>query len=450
LRLPEPPPDFDALFRRAATGRRLPEILRLAEALRADAPYLHWDEVRRRTPPQEGFTLEEWWAAIKMKRKATYRDLPVRDRQGDPFRYFLTDEVQELLHQTDAGAGGTIGLPDAIAADAPARDRYVVSSLIEEAITSSQLEGAVATREVAKEMLTSGRPPRDRSEQMILNNFRTMRRVREVRDEPLTSDLVFEMHRLVTEDTLDHGDAAGRFRTGKEDIRVEDGDGQILHVPPLASELPSRMEAMCAFANHANPKPFVHPVVRAIVLHFWLAYDHPFCDGNGRTARALFYWAMLRSGYWLFEFVSISSILVKAPVTYARSFLLTETDENDLNYFIIHQIQVIHRAIQELHAYIARKREALRTAETNLRYLRQLNHRQQALIMHGLRHPGHEYTVASHRRSHEVAYATARADLLDLERLGLLTRGIRGRAMIFEPVAGLEQNLRDLSGRIPA
>ena len=87
-----------------------------------------------------------------------------------------------------------------------------------------------------------------------------------------------------------------------------------------------------------------HHHIRAIILHFWLAYGHPFVDGNGRTARALFYWAMLHEGYWLFEFISISNILRKAPAQYGLSFLYSETDDNDLTYFIVAQTKVIRRA----------------------------------------------------------------------------------------------------------
>ena len=101
-----------------------------------------------------------------------------------------------------------------------------------------------------------------------------------------------------------------------------------------ASNCTERMGLMCDFANSKTPEGFVHPVLRSIILHFWLAYDHPFVDGNGRVARALFYWSMLRHGYWLFEFVSISQIILKAPVKYGRAFLYTETDDNDLTYFI--------------------------------------------------------------------------------------------------------------------
>jgi Fic family protein len=144
---------------------------------------------------------------------------------------------------------------------------------------------------------------------MILNNFLTMQRIRELRKQPLTPQLVLDLHRLVTEGTLDDPADAGRLRPAGKEVVVDDLYGTVLHVPPPAEELPQRLEALCLFANGKTPQVFIHPVLRAITLHFWLAYDHPFCDGNGRTARALFYWAMLHQGYWLFEFISISSVI---------------------------------------------------------------------------------------------------------------------------------------------
>jgi Fic family protein len=72
-----------------------------------------------------------------------------------------------------------------------------------------------------------------------------------------------------------------------------------------------------------------------------LGYDHPFLDGNGRTARALFYWAAANNGYWLMEFISISQIIKQSPAQYGKSFLYSEYDENDVTYFIVHQLSVI-------------------------------------------------------------------------------------------------------------
>lgn len=447
MRLPQMPPDLDGLLKQAFKTKRFEHVLRLADLIQPEDSYLHWDKLRRRSP-RRGFSHEEWWLALKLRRKAACKQVPLLDKAGQPFSYYITDIVQELLHEIDSGAGGFIGIPDPIT-NPQTRDRYVISSLIEEAITSSQLEGAVATREVAKEMIKSGRKPRDNSEQMILNNFITMRHITEMKEEPLTPELIFEIHRLVTENTLDKPGASGRIRNSDELVKVIDKvDGTIFHDPPAPDELDARMLQMCDFANGRTPKTFMHPAVRAIILHFWLAYDHPFYDGNGRTARALFYWSMLHSGYWLFQYISISSILVKAPTKYARSFLYTETDENDLNYFIIYQTEVINRAIKELHAYIDRKRSEIRGVEANMRFIKELNHRQQALIMHALRHPLHEYTVESHRTSHGAAYGTARSDLLDLLNKGLLRQRIRGRTMFFSAVADLDDKLKELSEKI--
>jgi Fic family protein len=192
--------------------------------------------------------------------------------------------------------------------------------------------------------------------------------------------------------------------------------------------------------------PFVHPVVRAILLHFWLAYDHPFVDGNGRTARALFYWSMLRQGYWLFEFISISQILLQAPAQYATSFLHTETDENDATYFLNHQCDVIRRATANLHAYIERKSHEWRSTESLLQSAA-LNHRQKALIGHALRHPGERYTVEGHARSHGVVLQTARQDLAELERMAWVTMARVGNAFTYSAVADLPARVQ---GQSPA
>jgi len=291
-------------------------------------------------------------------------------------------------------------------------------------------------------MLRTGRAPKDRGEQMIANNFRAMEFVRENAGEPLTPGLVLEIQRIVTEGTLDDPADAGRLQQpGDVRVRVWGDNDQVLHTPPPAEELPERLGMMCVFANGGGGRAFVHPVVRSVLLHFWLAYDHPFADGNGRTARLLFYWSMLRQGYWLTEFLSISRILRKAPSKYARSFLLTETDDNDLTYFLLYHLRVILRAIDDLAAYVERKTKEVRAAERIVKSAGRLNHRQLDLVSHALRSPDAYYTVESHRRSHNVVYQTARTDLLDLVELGLLVLGKAGKAFRFTPAPDIEERL---------
>jgi Fic family protein len=425
MKMPRKPPPLSDLL----DGLDIYKVMEPFASAGTDRRYLHWDKLRHRKPPGD-LNHEEWWAALKIRRMGSLTPIGLRDLGGRPFRFSAPDSVTEALHQIDLGAGGMVSIPEPIT-NPQTRDRYLVSSLMEEAITSSQLEGAVTTRDVAKEMIRAGRDPRDTSEQMILNNFVTMRKIGTLKDRELTPEIVFQIHRLITEKTLDHDDAAGRFRSADEECVVGDDYGEVYHTPPPSDELPKRLDAMCAFANGETPGYFVHPAVRAIILHFWLAYDHPFIDGNGRTARALFYWAMLRSGYWMFEFISISSILRKAPAKYGRSFLYTETDDNDLTYFLIYHTEVIRRAIEELHAYIERKTGEVREVESHLKALEQFNHRQVALLRHALKHPGQRYTIRSHQSSHSVAYQTARTDLVDLAKRDALDLTKRGKLMVF-------------------
>jgi Fic family protein len=168
----------------------------------------------------------------------------------------------------------------------------VINSLIEEAITSSQLEGASTAHDVAKDMLRAGRQPRTRDERMILNNYRAMQQVGEIRHEHLTPALIRDLHRTVTAGTLEDPSSEGRVQLpGENRVVVQDPyDGTIVHVPPPAEQLPDRLQRLCDFANAAvgAETAYVPPVVRAIAVHFMLAYDHPFVDGNGRTARILF------------------------------------------------------------------------------------------------------------------------------------------------------------------
>jgi Fic family protein len=284
-------------------------------------------------------------------------------------------------------------------------------------------------------MLLAGREPRDRGERMILNNFHAMQYVGRVKRERLTPSRVLELQAILTEGTLDDAEEVGRFRRADERIVVEDEFGTELHVPPPAEQLEARLALLCDFANGGGTHEFMHPVVRAILVHFWLAYDHPFVDGNGRTARALFYWVMAREGYWLCEYVSISRILKKARAQYARAFLYTETDDNDATYFILYQLGVLTRAIRDLHTFLDRKAAEIREVEDLVRGSRalraELNSRQLDLLTHALKQVRAEYTVESHRRAHGVAYATARADLLALARRGLLEQRKRGRAFVF-------------------
>jgi Fic family protein len=448
MRKPMPPPPLmDLLIEKA---NKEPEFFAnaLAAVQAAGAQrYVPWDKLRWRDAPG-GLTHEEWWLISKLARSGMKRELPLTDVHGQPFSYALPDEVLRGIESVDKHTSGRIGVAEPVLKDAPDRARYVVNSLIEEAITSSQLEGASTEHGVAKDMLRTGRQPRTADERMILSNYRAMQRVGEVRHEPLTPALICDLHRIVTAGTLEDPSSEGRVQLPGEDrVRVEDYDQSVLHVPSPASQLPERLQRLCDFANGATDKAYVPPVVRAMALHFMLAYDHPFVDGNGRTARILFYWSMLNQDYWLAEFLPISRLLKKAPGQYARSFIYTEQDEGDLTYFLIYHLQIIERAIRDLQEYLTEKvAETKRLREALASMSRDFNYRQVALLQHAIKNPQARYTVTSHAGSHDVVAQTARTDLQELERQGLLTRVAMNRGYAWIPAASLIDQLEPALG----
>lgn len=452
MRLPKKGPSLQRLMKemgpeevQALRREADPDIRRLVE--QANNEGWNWEECGYRLGTT-GLSHRGLWALVKLSRAHDRQVIPVKDARGRPFSFRLPPAAHRILHRIDTQLGGTVDSAFPQLDSEPDRQRYLIRSLLEEAIASSQIEGAAVTREVAKEMLLTGRPPRNRDERMILNNYRTIQMLNGRRNEPLTPALLLEIQRHLTEDSIDKTDAVGRFRRPDEKVVVwDDEDQQAVHVPPPAEELPNRLEALCAFANEKDDSepgaPFVHPAVRAILLHFWLAYDHPFVDGNGRTARGLFYWSMLRQGYWLVEYLTISSIIRQQPKQYGRAFLNTEVDENDLTYFVLYHLRVIERSMDAFREYLDRKiQERRRLARAVLPAL--FNPRQQALLVKAQSAPETRFTYESHARAHGVTLATARSDLLSLEAKGLLRGNRAGRRFEFLAVPDLEERLRRL------
>lgn len=432
MRIPATPPevDFAGLIQRL--GPDFVQLLELAQ--RADR-YLPWDEFRRRDAPQ-GVAKQDWWAVTRFARQWAARPLPFTDDEGTKFHYGMPDSLLKATEDLGMRLSASLVSAHPRLVDGQARDRYLVRSLMEESISSSQLEGAATTRAVAKEMLRNRRAPRDRGEQMIANNFAAMELLRERVEEPMSVAFLLELHQILTAETLKDPAAAGRIQQpGEQRIVVADGEGNVLHRPPPAEQLPERLQHMVDFANGLDSEsPWMPKLLRPLMLHFMAGFNHFFVDGNGRLARALFYWAMLREGFWLAEFVSISQWLYAAPTQYGLAYLYTE-QEHDLTYFFLHQIDVLRKATDTLDSYVRSKAE--QEAETLSRLDRlpaDFNHRQRAIIAKATRDPSVVFTVTSHATSQNVTSPTAQSDLDALVEAGFLVRDKRGRR--FEWTAG--------------
>lgn len=403
--------------------------------------YTHWDKIRHLEVPSGFSSIESYWHFLKFNRRTQYKDIVFNDQT---FYYLLTDSIQQNLHQIDSQMRGSVEVKNI-----SGKVRYIKRSLIEEAISSSQLEGASTTRKVAKDMLNNHKKPRDYSEQMIYNNYQAIQFIQKNKTDNLTPSAILELHRIITQKTLNNRQDSGRVRADNTVGVYDNRSDSVLHNPPHYQVLSLALENICDFANAKKPNYFIHPIIRAIVVHFLIGFYHPFTDGNGRSARVLFYWLMLKNDYWLFEYITLSTYIKKAYAQYAESYLMTETDDNDLTYFLLNQLKFIQKAMSGLFDYIDKKQQRVQEAAHLLRiYLADghLNLRQVMLIQHASKHPGAIYTIQAHRTIHSVGYATAYKDLMTLAKLNLLQQSKQSRAIIFIAPADLEQRIKSYKG----
>ena len=185
-------------------------FLNVYDAIDDEGRYLHWSQLKWRVPKADA---ENIWKTIKFKRMSQYKNLAIKDEDGKPFVYCTPHSMEALLYQLVKVAGGNVGAVSDSAASDNLQSKFLVSSLImEEAITSAQLEGASTTREVAKKMLENEREPIDEDERMILNNYLLLRFAEQNKKEKLTLDIILEFHRIATAGTTENNVIPGAFR----------------------------------------------------------------------------------------------------------------------------------------------------------------------------------------------------------------------------------------------
>ena len=380
---------------------------------KAQQKYYPWEKVKYLKLP-EGISNEDFWHSLKFSRT---RGAQMIKFGKYVFKFNLTPDIQKTLHEFDMNYGGKLGAGGKL--NEKDKHQYLVGSIMEEAIASSKIEGAVTTRKVAKEMLRQNRTPTNRSERMILNNYQTISKIREVVQEPLTKDRLLEVQKLMTDQTLDSRSDEGRFRIDNGISVIDTNDGTTMHQPPSFEELEELMEDLYTFFNVDDEKQFIHPIIKASILHFMIGFIHPFVDGNGRTARALFYWFMLKRGYWLTEYLSISGVILRSKTQYGIAFLHTENDDLDLTYFLNYKMGVLRSAYDSLQAYLQRKLDEKHAASDFMRK-GGVNERQAQIIQWINEDPNKIISAKEVETWFGVADQTARNDLRGLIDLKLL------------------------------
>ncbi len=397
----------------------------LMEAVYAvsEPTYLHWDKIQYSAKIPKDLTPEEFWYFLKQVRRYSSRKSVIKTENGEYYSWLRLTYTDEYLHKLDMQLG-TNELPFLSKAsfDAEQKKKFLTKSIMEEAIASSQLEGAATTTSIAKKLLSEKTTPKNRSERMIVNNYKTMQALnQEYKDKKLSQEVLFDLHRLITNDTLDQ-DKQGRYRKDSDNITVNDQLQYIYYFPPKEGFVAQEIERLIKFANNEDGGGFIHPIIKAIFLHFWVGILHPFYDGNGRLARTIFYWYLLREGYWAMQYLPISLVIKEAPIKYGMAYVYSEQDDYDLTYFYDFHMSKLMQALKNFKAYLERKIEENKNIQNLFNTEYSLNPRQiQALHYLVAQGVGSYVNPSSYEVLCGISRTTAIGDLKAVEKMGLVT-----------------------------
>jgi len=395
----------------------------LNQALEFNKRYLYWSELKYRL--KDNSERKYVWAFMKFLRNEKYELVPFKPIK---LKYSLLPEFSRQLSYFDKFLAGNIEIRTR---DLGLNKSYIVNSLMEESIASSMIEGASTTIKIAKAMLREKRKPKTKSEKMIVNNYNTMQFIVSQKNKPITPQLLIEIQARITKDTLTDPKDEGAFRDNN-DIIVGDGLNPevIVHTPPDYKDISRLIEEFCNFANN-DSEEFIHPLIKGITLHFLLGYIHPFNDGNGRTARSVFYWYMLSKEYWLFEYMAVSRRIVRSRNDYDLAYLYTEYDEMDLTYFIKYILQCIDDSLKDMLEYIKQKQQEQIQIKHIIHEIPGLNLRQAMILEEFIKNPNKMFTIKEISETYKVVYQTARTDLLLLAERKFVNKKVSGKTFVF-------------------
>lgn len=358
------------------------------------------------------------WPELQKARKAKSEALPLLSINGDSFWWVLTNSISSQTDEVISLARREIVF------NSPEYEEAFREAVLDEAVYSSVIEGAFTTKQEAREFIHEGRSPKNKSEQMVKNNYEALTYVLEHIDEPITEQTIFDIYALVTKDTLESDVPTNAYRSEK--VFVQSSRGEIVHTAPQAEKVPGMMASLLDFIEKSE----LAPLIKACAAHFYFVYVHPFVDGNGRTARALSYMMLLQAGYDFFRYFSISGVIAEERAKYYKAIKDVEDDDFDMTYFIDYYTGMLARAVKAMEerlvnkVVLAQTLEKLKAAGMSTR------------VVEGaewlLTSPNQSVTIKAWQKKFNVVLETARQDLFKLEDAGIVKRKLVKRQYVFE------------------
>lgn len=402
--------------------------------------YLNRKEIMYRLPSE--IKINDFWPRILEYRKKQGKEISLKDQQGNNFWYCPLPYKEKIAVIDCSAKFYVVEKIKEIFKKSPkiAKD-YLIDALIDEAFNSSVIEGAFSTKKRTAELVSKNIKPVNNSEQMILNNYKALEYVLENLHKTIDEDVILEIYRIITHNTLKDEDIVEKYRNDSVVI-WDSGTQKVIYEGPNYFQVSKMMGNLVEFIN-SNIE--IHPIEKASIIHFYFVYVHPFFDGNGRTSRVLQYMYLLQQGYDFFKFFSISTVIREQKMKYYKAIQDVEEYGSDLTYFIDFNAKMIIDSIVAVIDKLGKelgKHLIIGELESKGVYL---SERLKKCLYFFIRTEKDHISIDNYKKKYRVSYETARQDLNKLLSVGLFEKVKVGKRYIYKFVGLKELGLGEFS-----
>ena len=370
--------------------------------------YMTKRDLLYRVSGEEDFA--EVWQQLQISRRENGVKIPLKDQEDKDLFFSLTEELKKKVVAVDDLARNNFF--DNL--DENEKIDLIRAAQEDEAFYSSVIEGAHTTKKRTKELVEKGLEPKNKDERMVLNNYKALMFILENLHRDIDEDIIIKIYQKVTEGTLDEEELG--YRNNQNYVRSLN---EVVYEPPKYEEVPKLMKDLVKFIND-DSEDLLHPLIKALILHFDFVYIHPFNDGNGRTARALTYMYLLKSGYHFFKFFSISSLLKEFRGNYYKAIKNVEDYDSDVTYFVEFYLDMMEKSIKKVSSDFRNQYLLKVIKEKILNRGLELNSRQVKSLEKIIKVNKKNVDIAFYMSLNKVVQETARKDLQELVEMEIL------------------------------
>ena len=294
---------------------------------------------------------------------------------------------------------------------------YGIKAAEDEIIATSAIESIDFSRDSVRRIL-KGMAPNDEQENRILGVKHGLEFIADTANK-ITEENLYKLYMMTVGDFLTGDDKLLDSNLYRHDTVYVVSD-RVEHSGLDHKKVPEFMKSLIAFINAEDD---INDLIKAAIIHFYIAYVHPYFDGNGRMARLVHLWFLLQNGYQSALFIPFSSQIEKSRKAYYDAFTAVEENKNysgkiDVTPFILYFINNVYNKINEGSATV----ETLTAYEDAVKSGK-VTEKETKLWKFVLSCYGTEEfsTKRLEKDFGDAAYATIRGFVLKFEELGLLS-----------------------------